>query len=170
MPTSTINKALTTRQICAALRDIKQFVGVFPRDRLPVLKKLPAFLVINTDSADEPGEHWIAVCISRQRQAIFFNSFGLPPLSADVVSFIDRYSNRLEYCNVVLQNAYSTVCGFYCIAFVRHMANGGTLSRFVSQFVRRGGSFSRTGTNDDVVVRLLRRILTRRQKAAVGLS
>ena len=129
---------LTATQITTALQDLKCFEGVFARDRLPLNVSKPALLVVNTDDSSEPGEHWVSVYTGVNNKAIFFNSFGLPPLSPEVIDFVARNATSLQYCNVVLQDAFSETCGYFCIAFGRHVAKGGTLSSFVSFFTHQG--------------------------------
>ena len=55
----------TTQELWqAALRDpvlAPQMQGVFPSDKLPVIKTYPAGLISNTDPHDLPGTHWVAM-------------------------------------------------------------------------------------------------------------
>lgn len=126
--------------IQARLESIPSFVGVFAADRLPDQVPIPCFLVANTDVSNEPGEHWIAIALMAGGSAVFFNSFGLPPLVPEIVTFIRRNApNHLKYSNIVLQDGNSESCGWFCIAFIEHLARGGTLESFVALFthVRR---------------------------------
>ena len=90
--------ALYTNQInCLGsqlLHDTKvQWLGTYARDQIPSLKneKRPFALVVNTDVAAGPREHWLALYTPRYSLKIeMFDSFGLPTniYSFDHLSFI----------------------------------------------------------------------------------
>ena len=54
---------MNTRQIDETLRRVcgDKFVGVFARDQLPVVRRRPALMVVNTDPSTKPCEHWTAI-------------------------------------------------------------------------------------------------------------
>jgi hypothetical protein len=68
----------------------------------------------------------------------------------------------LQYCNVCLQSADSTMCGYFCIAFGRHVARGGSLSSFVGLFTHRAGNV--LTANDEIVSSILREDKTLKHK------
>lgn len=108
---------LDTLQITTALEKKPFFLGVFPRDELPnVGGGGTCAFVINTDSSNLPGQHWIAVYL-RKGRAFVFDSFGeSPPLKLQ-----NWLNNRgLEWtCNLRrVQSPESTLCGAYCIYFL----------------------------------------------------
>ena len=146
---------VTTRILRACLSDLKCFRGVFAADKLPLDRITDKSLfVINTDNADEPGEHWVSLYVRADGTAVFFNSFGLPPLVPSVGQFIRAVAPRsLQYSNVCIQSATSTSCGLFCIAFCRFMAMGGDLSLFVSLFTHKAGNIMRA--NDVIVKEIL---------------
>jgi hypothetical protein len=37
------------------------FLGVFPRDKIPLIKFYPACFVLNTDPSYKIGEHWLGI-------------------------------------------------------------------------------------------------------------
>ena len=53
--------------------------GVFPSDKLPIIKTYPAALIANTDPHDQPGTHWIAMYFESPYESEFFDSYGFPP-------------------------------------------------------------------------------------------
>ncbi|GFT38166.1 uncharacterized protein TNCV_4857551 [Trichonephila clavipes] len=71
MFTSQISKILSKE----APRD---FLGVYPSDKIPKVKKKAA-LVVNTDPHDEEGSHWLAMYIQDEKTIEFFDSYGFPP-------------------------------------------------------------------------------------------
>lgn len=127
---------LTTSQIEARLRGTPHFIGVFPCDRLPQkINKYPATLIVNTDGASEPGEHWVAILLMAGRRAEFFCPFGFPPLVPELQQFLGRHASAgLTYNQCTMQDINSTLCGDYCICFVRCVARGQQLRQFVTRF------------------------------------
>ena len=72
--------------------------------------------IINLDNEKGIGTHWTALHI-RDKQAIYFDSFGcVPPLN--VINFVkQRSKTKLGYNNFIIQDLKSDACGFYCIGF-----------------------------------------------------
>ena len=92
------------------------FARVFSSDNIPhEFDAWPATLIANTDPADEPGEHWVAMYQHRQHAPIeFFDSYGNNPLDYDMhlpfdVDIINTHQ---------LQHDASRACGHYCVYFV----------------------------------------------------
>ncbi|GFU88482.1 uncharacterized protein TNCV_3354211 [Trichonephila clavipes] len=56
----------------------RDFLGVYPSDKIPKVKKKAA-LVVNTDPHDEEGSHWLAMYIQDEKTIEFFDSYGFPP-------------------------------------------------------------------------------------------
>ena len=64
--------------------------GVFPRDRLPVINTDPAGLIANTDPHDQPGTPWVAMYFESPRESEFFDSYGFPPETYNMDTYILR--------------------------------------------------------------------------------
>lgn len=125
---------MNTKQIKEELRSFKN-IHVLPRDRLMKIEKFPTGIVINTDSSSEPGEHWIAVFVGKDKCPIYFDSFGLPPLHKDLISFLDINSNSTwKYNQLTLQHPESSSCGRYCIEFLKSQYYKRSLISFQNQF------------------------------------
>ena len=103
----------------------------------PQVDRRPVAFIINTDSVNEPGEHWVALYLCCDETAIYFDPFGLPPIHKDFTNFIKQNSPRgLLYSSLSSQNMFSTLCGWYCIEFVKAMNKKSSLSQFLKQFKR----------------------------------
>lgn len=106
------------------------FAGVFPCDFLPqnaVLQK-PAAYIVNTDNSRQRGRHWILIILCSDKDAIFFDSYGLSP-SAEIfpkefLHFLKRNCETYSYQNKQLQDVDSSCCGHYCIFMLYHIARG----------------------------------------------
>jgi hypothetical protein len=107
-----IEKALRSNPIT---RDI--FVGVFPADQLPE-KEYPGAYIVNTDPADQPGQHWVAFYCTEAGKLEAFDSFGKNPgiYSDHIKEWMG--TDYLILSNSVLQSDNSTLCGNYCLYFL----------------------------------------------------
>ena len=132
---------LTTDQIESSCRGVRFFAGVFASDCIPVRFTLPASLIVNTDPANESGEHWIAIHIRDKDHADYYDPIGFPPLVPEMQRFLSRY-RVLRYNARCIQDVSSTLCGDFCICFVKCVARGHDLTSFVHRFtnVILGGS------------------------------
>ena len=128
-------------------------------DQLPTYidRSRRAAFVINTDPSDMPGSHWVGLYYDAAYRFEYFDSFGLQPVHAQIVSFIRRNSNRpLLFNSRHLQDTVSAVCGLYCIYFLLVKCRGGSMQRVLYPF----SSSTRQWQNDRIIYRLLRPRLT----------
>lgn len=126
---------LTTSEIEFQLRGVRFFRGVFACDRLPSVNHLPCTIIVNTDPSNEPGEHWVALHLMEGSRCDYFDPFGFPPLVPELQVFTHRYGHRGQrYNRVTMQDVTTTLCGDYCICFVRCVAKGMDMPHFVSRF------------------------------------
>lgn len=100
-------------------------IGVFTKDELADIKKKDGNYILNLNNSDQSGSHWTCFCIENNK-TYYFDSFGFPgPKEL-------RRFNKEEYfySDKQIQNINSTVCGYYCIAFLIYMNGSPRLSRF----------------------------------------
>jgi len=118
----------------------KYFVGVFPSDALPKRIKYPSAVVANTDPSDEKGEHWVCYFFDKNKNAEYFDSYGLPPIKHDLFNFlvekgcIKNHGKKIKCNEVQLQAFNSDVCGQYCIAFIARKARGESMDNIVKSY------------------------------------
>lgn len=110
---------MNANNINQKLSKLNYFVGTFPCDRIPIVIKRPAYFVINTDSHDKPGEHWVCMILKPNETGEYFDSFGLPPLVEHIKYYLD-YTCPKGWCynTVTLQGLTSFCCGQYCIIYL----------------------------------------------------
>ena len=145
---------MNTLQINVLLSNVSCFVGTFPANHIRVTGKRPAAYIINTSPYDESappfkqGSHWIAIYIKRGGKGYYFDSFGLPPLQADIQQFLARTCPKGYKCNTqTLQHYSSRVCGVYCIDFLFLLSRGISLRTYLTAFT------ANTVLNDRSVVK-----------------
>ena len=128
-------KKMNTLQLLRAIKTLPvTATGVFPADRIPVRWPRPYCLIANTDNRDKPGVQWIAVYLNDHGNAIYFDSYGLPPLVRHHNQRIRTNSNTYKWNSKRLQSFNSTVCGQYCLMFLYYMSYGYSLENFCNVF------------------------------------
>ncbi len=126
---------MNTLEINKYLKDFSQFKGTYPKDLLPKIYGLPIGIVINTDSSDEPGEHWVAVYIDRNGIGEYFDSFGLPPLHKEITDFMhENCPQGWLYNTITFQSMYSQTCGNYCVLYLSSKFKGMNFNEFTVIF------------------------------------
>ena len=116
------------------LSNCKQFKGTFPRDMLPKTLSRPGCVIINTDTAKEPGTHWVCVYLDKEGTAHYFDSFGLCPEFKEIREFLNRISTKWESNTICFQSIYSATCGMYCVYYLTCRCKGGDMDDFRSLF------------------------------------
>lgn len=110
---------------------------VCAKDQLPKQKPVSVqAYIVNTDSSDRSGEHWIAVIFNRNGESTYFDSYGLPPLDTEIMSFIHNNSSSWTYNKQVIQSLLGVVCGYYCIFVLNAVARGNNLQKCLQQTFR----------------------------------
>lgn len=93
---------------------IHQFIGVFPIDKVPHTKLSKYAFIVNNQTSNLPGEHWIAVRVCNKK-AYIFDPLGLPP-PAQLTNHLKKY--RIEYNKIQYQPTNSTLCGQYALTWL----------------------------------------------------
>ena len=113
------------------------FRGVFASNELPnnINCAHRQTLIINTDTNNLPGTHWVALIIyPRASYAEYFDSFGQPPPN-HIKYWLSRHiPNRIWYNPYHVQPIYSILCGYYCIYFLFHRIS---ISLLPNDFIKR---------------------------------
>lgn len=123
----------------------KRFKGVYSRNNLPDKIKNGAY-VINLDERGKPGTHWVALYCEGDK-AIYFDSFAVGHLPMEIIEFVGDKDIRENIFR--LQHYYSITCGYYCIAFIDWILNGGSLDSFNSHF-----SSTNFKNNDKIIYKM----------------
>jgi hypothetical protein len=131
----------------------KSFLGVFARDELPSnIIKYPASLILNNEKKNQPGEHWIALFITKNN-CYFFDSFGNRPQYYRLYSYLKKFSKKIIYNNQVIQDYDSHYCGHYCLYFLFLKSRGFGLDHIKRLFSKTDKNF-----NDLLIKNLLKYI------------
>lgn len=103
-------------------KHVPSFIGVFACNELKNMihhnRQTPYSFIVNTQTNNLPGEHWIAVSCENNGVTLIFDPLGFyypPPLIHYLVAkkFRKIYFNRIQY-----QHPNSRICGQLCLEFL----------------------------------------------------
>lgn len=155
-----MNTIEIARDLSENIETRKQFKGVFPSDCLPKHKlRKPAFVVANTDKANQPGTHWVAFYFPKIGKGEYFDSFGHGPINIDFIKFLLRNSSSYIYNKQQLQGDSSNYCGQFCCIYLHYKCVGKTLKQFIKLF-----SATKFKFNDNKVINLYHSVYPKLEK------
>lgn len=98
---------------------IPHFRGIFMRDTLPKKIKKNESGIINLDTDDGEGTHWVAYT-KKNKEIIYFDSYGnlRPPEELIKYFLSDGSLNTIKYNYDSVQNYKSFICGHLCLFFL----------------------------------------------------
>lgn len=92
------------------------FMGVFSSNQLPKYSPKSFGLIVNYDTHNLPGSHWMAI-ISRDGEGYYFDPFGYdPPLN--ITSWLNHHFDNWSYNKRQVQAIDSNYCGYFCLHFL----------------------------------------------------
>ena len=113
-----INKVL----VCSS-----NFIGCYAENEVQSLcfGSLPCFLVVNLDSSNMNGSHWMAIGIYKKKIEIFdslgFDIFNWPRVPEKLIAFLRKMSiSKRIKVSKRLQSNDSSICGLYSIFYVKY--------------------------------------------------
>ena len=119
------NKPITTSKILTILKDSPNFFGCLAEDQteFTTIQSFPAFFIINIDSSDKEGSHWISLGIFQESVEIFdtlgFKIFKWSSIPCTLLKFLHRIiGQRSLKISKRIQGPDSIFCGYYCIFYV----------------------------------------------------
>ena len=113
--------------IQSVLKCSHSFIGCFAENELKNLAigALPCYLIVNLDNDQMAGSHWISIGIFKNSIEIFdslgFDILNWPRIPTELLLFLHRLALfKKVYCSKRLQPDQSSLCGFYCIFYVKY--------------------------------------------------
>ena len=129
--------------LVSALNCFPHFIGCVAENEIDdlVFGRLPCFIIVNIDSSNLPGSHWLALGIFAKSIEILdplgFDIFNWSRIPCILLNFLHRMSvTRKVVIGKRIQSDKSTLCGFYCLFYMfmrRHMSMRRLLSYFYSK-------------------------------------
>ena len=113
----------------------KYYGGVVPKDFLPLKPVRPSFYIVNQDTSDKAGSHWIVVFLIENKDELteYFDPLGKKP-DTDFKNYLTIQSDRYLYNEQRCQNYMSNLCGQYCLLYCYFRARGHTMQSILNMF------------------------------------
>ena len=119
------DKPLETNQILNILKDSPHFVDCLAEDEIEwsKIQSFPSFFIVNIDSSDKSGSHWISIGVYKDEIEIFdplgFKIFKWSRIPCKLLQFLHRLvGSRKLRISKRIQSSNSNLCGYYCIFYV----------------------------------------------------
>ena len=146
-------KGTSSATIISLLTCLPNFIGCFAENQVShlIFKTFPCYLIVNIDSSQLPGSHWLALGVYQNRIEIFdplgFNFFNWSRVPCDLLKLLHRLSHRRRILiSKRVQPDKSVLCAFYCIYYCIFR------SRFSFSKICR--PFKKLKDNDSILIKL----------------
>ena len=107
--------------------------GIFARDEKMGKNHSPC--IINLDSLEGLGTHWVCCWFSKEHFE-YFDSFGLPPPLEWEKNIMRWFPNMKFFLrnNYQIQDVNSVRCGYYCLYFLNEKNRGKSFVEILKMF------------------------------------
>ena len=117
---------------------IKDFIGVFAVDELSLIpRSMTGLLIFNTDTSQKIGQHWIALCITKNN-IYYFDSLSCQfQHSIHFKEYMKFTKKRLILNTIQIQHDLSDKCGIHSLVFcyaMRKKRNRTNYENFLNNF------------------------------------
>lgn len=135
--------------ILSLINCFPNFLGCFSQDTLDnSFVRFPCMFIVNIDSYDQKGSHWLAIGLFKDTLEIFdplgFKMFLWESVPCNLLRFLHRYGrNRNVLISKRVQPLNSFNCAFYSLFYI--------LNRNRLSFDKIQNKFHRTATNEYVL-------------------
>jgi len=149
-----IYKPISNYEILDFMKNEPNFIGVFSHDTLPILNNpiSTTSLIVNYNNSNEAGSHWVATYGTQ-----FYDSFGVIP--SDIIQKWIRTTYKIpkghiEYVEHQQQKIESSLCGFYCMFFIKKRNEGYSYDTIVHKMLDYN-----TDTNQELIKEFYKTLL-----------
>lgn len=105
---------------------VPHFIGVYPLDKIPSHMCTPSRLIVNTDTHNLKGQHWLAVSYAQGGIVYAFDPLGFfyPKLLIERLQRLPH--SRIVYNYKAYQMPWENTCGQHCLNFLYKQAMNDT--------------------------------------------
>lgn len=107
-----LNNGLSNFDIMDILQNVKNFNGVYSKDKLPKPVRNGWYIINLQDHDEGNGSHW--TCFKYGKTIDYYDPFGFPP----PIEVMRLAKGNINWSSKQIQDEKSTACGYYCIARV----------------------------------------------------
>ena len=109
------NNGLSSLQLNKLMEGIKNYNGVYSKDKLPKTLKNGWYIINMQNYKDGNGTHWTCFLYRKGKSIIYYDALGfVPPLEICKVA-----NNNIIWTNKPIQNDISTACGWFCVGCIK---------------------------------------------------
>ena len=107
--------------------------GVVAKDLLPEYPRKPSFYIVNQDTSEKAGSHWIAVNMVDDELTEYFDPLGKEPDNY-LKDYMSSQSKSYQYNTKRCQNYISNICGQYCLFYCYFRAREYSMQDILDMF------------------------------------
>jgi hypothetical protein len=93
----------------------------------------PHTFILNTDTTNLPGQHWIAVFVTRENWGEVFDSYGLLPPTW-IQRWMNEYTRGWSHNPFLVQPPNSNSCGQFCVYFLIRRSQANSMHAVLDSF------------------------------------
>lgn len=121
-----LDNGLSNFDLEEILKGVKNFNGVYAKDRLPQPIKNGWYIINLQNFNDGEGTHW--TCFKYSPKVIeYYDAFGFPP----PIEVMKLAKGSINWSPKQIQNINSTACGWYCVARIKSKLS---YQKFIDKF------------------------------------
>lgn len=135
----------------------KIFSGFLSPDTKLNIETFPSLVIINTDKAKGPGEHWCVAFHENKNTCEFFDPFGFSPnnpLSGyNLTPTLFNNCKQIHYNKKQVQAFDAPTCGHHCVYFSLLRSNNISMNLILKSYYSND-----TDKNDETVVKVIKQL------------
>ena len=120
-----VNKPLSNFDLEKWIDDlkIKHFRSIYSRDRLPDQIRKKECGIINLDSIEGEGTHWVCYRNLDKNMAEYFDPFGLI-MPHEIRHYLLTSGKKVIFSEDEMQNRNTVLCGYWCLYYLIERQKG----------------------------------------------
>ena len=97
--------------------EIKYFRSIYSRDRLPDRIRKKECGIINLDSIEGQGTHWVCYRNIDKQMVEYFDPFGLI-MPHEVYHYLAKSRKKILYSQDEIENRNTVLCSYWCLYYL----------------------------------------------------
>ena len=111
----------------------KIFKGVYPIDLILENLDYPSLIVVNLDSSEKKGSHWVVLHYTLNHIVEQFDSIGRKP-DEHIINILFKKKLTYKYNNKRLQSSYTNTCGLFCLFYSYYSSRNEDMVTILERF------------------------------------
>ena len=111
----------------------ERFRGIYPIDLIPENLPSKSIIIVNQDTSNQKGSHWVVIHYTSDAIVEYFDSVGKPP-KLEVQNLLLSQDMMYMYNNRRLQSYNTYTCGLFCLFYSYYSCRGVNLNGILRHF------------------------------------